>query len=292
MKVSERTLQALVAVICGDRLDGKDASLSPYRTLGAITSFFREFGERDIHPSSGAPSRSFYCKTKLEKFNGTEAMARIVVNAVSFWDDPKINPQDAAALLNKLLRRDGYQLTIEERHLFMQGNEAVTEPYFEVQSLRAVVIDAPSLVGLSEAAITEQVVKARKKVENGDFAGAITNAYTLVESLLKELLTKLNVPFKDEIGDIRKLYAAVEGPLNLHPAGEALESHLKAILQGLKSQVAGLYEVANKGSDRHKRRYSPARHHAKLAVNAAFTLCDFLLDSYEYQESRKAKKAS
>lgn len=63
------------------------------------------------------------------------------------------------------------------------------------------------------------------------------------------------------------------------------------ILQGLKSQVSGLYELANKASDRHARRYNPARHHAKLAVNAAFTLCEFLLDSLTYQQERITRKA-
>ena len=69
-----------------------------------------------------------------------------------------------------------------------------------------------------------------------------------------------------------------------------MESYLKAILQGLRQQVAGFYELANKASDRHTRRYNPARHHAKLAVNATFSLCEFLLDSFEYQTERKERK--
>jgi hypothetical protein len=53
-----------------------------------------------------------------------------------------------------------------------------------------------------------------------------------------------------------------------------------------------LFEVANKASDRHARRYSPAPHHAKLAVNVAFTLCEFLLESHEYQKKREERRAS
>jgi hypothetical protein len=80
--------------------------------------------------------------------------------------------------------------------------------------------------------------------------------------------------------------------LNLDPGGESLESYLKAILGGLQSQVGGLYELANKTSDRHARRYNPASHHARLAVNAAFTLCEFLLESLDYQTRKKAERAS
>jgi hypothetical protein len=83
----------------------------------------------------------------------------------------------------------------------------------------------------------------------------------------------------------------VAEPLNLNPKGENLESYLKTNLQGLRNQISGFFELANKASDRHARRYNPARHHAKLAVNAAFTLCEFLLDSFEYQQKRNSLKA-
>lgn len=82
----------------------------------------------------------------------------------------------------------------------------------------------------------------------------------------------------------------VTGPLNLEPTGAHLEKYLKAILEGLQRQVGGLFEVANTASDRHARRYNPAPHHARLAVNAAFTLCEFLLESYEYQKLRIEKR--
>lgn len=37
---------------------------------------------------------------------------------------------------------------------------------------------------------------------------------------------------------------------------------------------------------------NPAPHRAKLAVNATFSLCEFLLDSVEYQQLRKARGKS
>ena len=79
--------------------------------------------------------------------------------------------------------------------------------------------------------------------------------------------------------------------LNLEPKGDHLENHVKAILEGLQRQISGLFEVANKASDRHARRYNPAPHHAKLAVNVAFTLCEFLLESHQYQQQRIERRA-
>ena len=157
--------------------------------------------------------------------------------------------------------------------------------------LRASFVATSALVKLTEASVLEHVDKARVKIDNQDYAGAITSSYTLVESFIKQMLCQLGVSFNQDEGDIRKLYQAVAEPLNLNPKGENLESYLKSILQGLKSLLMGLYELANKLSDRHARRYNPARHHAKLAVNAAFSLCEFLLESFEYQQ-RKSHKAT
>ena len=142
---------------------------------------------------------------------------------------------------------------------------------------------------MNRESISEHIEKARAKIDAGDSAGAITNAYSLVESFLKELLRQTNTPFKDSEGDIRSLYTCAANSLNLNPKGENLESHIKTILQGLRSLVVGLYEVANKASDRHARRYNPSAHHAKLAVNTAFVLCEFLLDSLAYQRARASR---
>jgi hypothetical protein len=54
----------------------------------------------------------------------------------------------------------------------------------------------------------------------------------------------------------------------------------------LTSVVSGLAPLRNKMSDAHARTFRPARHHAKLAVNAAKTAVDFVLETFEYQRQR------
>ncbi len=190
------------------------------------------------------------------------------------------NPEDQNVTMNALLRRmekDGFR--------YENGR-------FVADAVNAAIVHAPTLVKLTEESIQEHVEKARQKVANGDSAGAIASAYTLVEGFLKQLLRKTNTSFNESEGDIRSLYKCVCTPLHLEPKGESLESYLKAILEGLQRQIVGLFEVANKASDRHARRYNPAPHHARLAVNAAFTLCEFLLESFEYQQKKEQRRAS
>jgi hypothetical protein len=164
--------------------------------------------------------------------------------------------------------------------------------HFVSDALSVAIVPASSLVKLTEESIQEHVEKARHKIVNGDSAGAIANAYTLLEEFLKQLLRKTGTAFNESEGDIRALYKLLAAPLNLAPKNDSLETHLKTILEGLQRQIGGLFEVANKASDRHARRYNPAPHHAKLAVNVVFTLCEFLLESHEYQQKRGERRAS
>lgn len=180
--------------------------------------------------------------------------------------------------LEHRMEQDGF-------HYDRQNDEIISDVF------QTSIVEAESLVALTKDSITEHLNKARAKIEAGDNSGAISSAYTLIEGFLKELLHRTGTSFKEDEGDLRELYRLAAGPLNLEPRGKNLESYLKAILQGLKSQVSGLYEVANKAGDRHVRKYNPAKHHAKLAVNAAFTLCEFLLDSFEYQAHRKKRNS-
>jgi hypothetical protein len=48
-------------------------------------------------------------------------------------------------------------------------------------------------------------------------------------------------------------------------------------------------ELTNKAGDRHNRVYKPQKHHAKLAVNCAFSICEFVLESFYYQQGKQEK---
>lgn len=201
-----------------------------------------------------------------------ELIFRVQKNKSQWPDDQKRN--EALEKLIARMQRDGFRY---------EGGRFISS------TLAAHTLETPSLIDLTAQSIAEHIEKARSKIADRDCAGAITNAYTLVEEFLKEILRQTKTQFKESEGDIRSLYASVSETLNLNPKGENLEAHLRTILQGLKSVIAGLYEVANKASDRHARRYNPAEHHAKLAVNSALAVCEFVLDSYTYQQQMKSR---
>ncbi|WP_324260733.1 abortive infection family protein [Altererythrobacter sp. H2] len=280
MRLTAKSLESLTGIITGD------SRKSPYRSGPQLVGFFNDFGESDLY-GQGFPSRAQFARAKLDKFNGTDTMKDIVSTAFDFIGEDGFNAENVAYQFNQILSRDGFRLVKKDDYGWMEGDREVRiNPRFEVSSIGQSVMAPTSLVAISHEAITEQVRKASQKIESGDYSGAITNAYTLVEHLLKLLLAETATAFKETEGDIRALYKALQPSLNLDPA--KLEEPLKPIAGGFQSLIGGLYEMANKGSDRHARRFNPARHHAKLAVNAAFALCDFLVESRDYQKARAA----
>ena len=79
------------------------------------------------------------------------------------------------------------------------------------------ILHTPSIVSITSSSIQEHIEKARYKITQKDFSGAITNAYSLVEDFLKAILKQVNVPFKEGEGDIRSLIASVSDALSLNP---------------------------------------------------------------------------
>lgn len=142
---------------------------------------------------------------------------------------------------------------------------------------------ASVLSPLSHAFIDEQIDKCRVKMANDDYSGAITNARTMVETVIQRLADELVDSDTSADGDLLKLYKSVQRELNLDAGQATLDAPLRQILQGLVSVVVGLAAVRNRASDAHAQRYRTHEHHARLAVDAAMTLTNFLLSTYEYQ---------
>ncbi|UUV16968.1 abortive infection family protein [Fusobacteria bacterium ZRK30] len=137
---------------------------------------------------------------------------------------------------------------------------------------------------LSHKFISEQIEKSNKKIAKADYSGAITNSRTLIEQVLKELSLRFKLEI-DNSGDLQKLYKVVANKMNLKIAKDSPEN-IKQILSGFLNIINGIAPLRNSASDAHARMFDPKKHHAKLAVNSSLTICDFLLDSYEYQSKK------
>ncbi|MEI7938683.1 MAG: abortive infection family protein [Verrucomicrobiota bacterium] len=270
MKIARNTLAELVKIVTGD------TKVSPYRSGPMLVRLFNEFGANDFY-EQGFPSRWKYTEEKLLPLNETTSLRKLINNIFDAreWIGKGFNPETAAAHLNKFLKFDGYELVRDGHHFKVRETGAVAvqfdTPFPESQEVNHVFIE-------------EQVRKCDKKIDEGDFGGAITNARSLVEAVLVEIEKQLLPAAPQYDGDLIRLNKRVQTLLNLDPARKDVSDMLRQVLSGLASVVNGLASMRNKMSDAHVSSYKASKHHAKLAVNSAKTFADFIFDSHTYQK--------
>lgn len=279
MKLSDYSTQRVGEFIAGDA-DGW-----PYRSGPKLVAYFNKLGFREVY-GQGFPSRATFAKEKVAELNGKPKLK----DALRELLDPRLwlevsngTVEGCAEQVNEILRYDGYEVVRD-------GN------FYKVRELSGAVIEVENRFAeseeLSELLIEEQIQKCREKVESGDYSGAITNARSLIEAVCTKIEADLDPNALGNDGDLVKLFNRVRKLLNLDPSRQDINESLKQVLSGLSTIINGLAAMRNKMSDAHGVAYKPSRHHAKLAVNAAKTLADFLFDTMSYQIEKGGLKKS
>jgi len=280
VKIASRTIQALGRVITGD------GEMSPYRSGPRLVDFFNEYGGNVIY-GQGFPSRWQFAEEQLQKLNGTDSIRDIIEDAVDprHYMETEYDVSTVVEHLNKYLVYDGFEVVKEDLYyrVLAKSSHSITAPNF---------VNKFSTQKGSHAFILEQSDKCREKLGAKDYDGAITNARSMVEAVFEEILKQGNQDIPNHEGDLNKLYKAIKKQLNLEPGKNDLAETLKQTLSGLNSIVTGIAGISNKMGDRHARKYKPAKHHAILAINTAYALCEFLLSSLEYQKEAVKNKGA
>lgn len=277
VKLSMRTISALQKIIAGNPA-GNEGPLSPYQSGPKLVAFFNELGFEDTY-AGGFPSRWAYVETRLENINETDTMVRAVESSVDpgHFLDSEFDIEKAVEYLNRYLKLDGLSLALVGTHYKLRNDKepvVTVETPFEPEER------------CSHEFITEQLAKCDRKLTDEDYDGAITNARSLIEAVLCDIEARISGASGTYDGDLQALFKRVQKLLNLEPERPDIAESLKPLLRGLVNIVSGLAPLRNKMGDAHVRTYKPARHHAKLAVNAAKTLVDFVYDTFEFQKAK------
>jgi hypothetical protein len=234
-------------------------------------SLFNEHGADDYY-GDGFPSRAKYAEDHLRRLNESGGLAALMVAVLdprefldTGFDLPAVCEQ-----LNSHLRFDGYEIVLKDgRPKIRDRKGADVEFRHPFQGS----VDEGHLF------IDEQAAKANEKIQGGDYDGAITNARSLLEAVLREIERDLGDDNEPYDGDLLKLYKRVQKLLNLDPSRKDVEGPLKQVLTGLASVVSGIAGASNKMGDRHVRTYKPGKRHASLVLNSAKTLANFLFET-------------
>lgn len=168
------------------------------------------------------------------------------------------------------LRRDGFVVDQDTGHISLIG------PRLQHVSLAS--LKDPS-------AIREQLTRIQRAIID-DPALAVGSAKELIESTAKVVLTERGQQV-DETADLPALIRAAQQSIGLHPSsitpGPDGSDAVKKILGSVSGIAIGLAELRNRG---YGTGHGPAvarvglrARHAHLAVNAAFTWCQVMLDT-------------
>lgn len=174
--------------------------------------------------------------------------------------------------------------------LYFGGHELVQiGKAFVIRKIGSTVtVATPSIKTIDRSYITDISERAMKNVVNGNFDSAITQSRTLLEEVFCYAIEKKGDE-PSESGDIGKLYNQVKQLYNMHQSKD-MDKRINGLLSGLEKILSAIAEMRNKGSDSHgvgAKRINIADHHARLFVNSAMTMADFVLSVCEKQANQE-----
>lgn len=164
--------------------------------------------------------------------------------------------------------------------LYFGGNElAMVGDRFVIKKIgTSVKVVAPAIKKIDRDYIVKLSERAMQDVVEGNYDSAITKSRTLLEEVFCYVIEKKSEP-PSENGDIGKLYNQVKKLYNMHQDKD-IDKRINGLLSGLEKILSAIAEMRNKGSDSHgigAKRINIAEHHARLFVNSAMTMADFVL---------------
>ena len=172
--------------------------------------------------------------------------------------------------------------------LFFGGHELVKlgNQFVVRKSGELISVAAPAVKTIDRAYIVSLSERALQDVTDGNYDSAITKSRTLLEEVFCYVIEK-KCEKPSESGDVGKLYQQVKSLYNMHQ-NKDLDKRINGLLSGLEKILSAIADMRNKGSDSHGvglKRITISSHHARLFVNSATTMADFVLSVSENQSS-------
>lgn len=164
--------------------------------------------------------------------------------------------------------------------LYFGGHELVrVGNQFVIKNINAPLeVVAPAIKTIDRDYIVDLSDRAMKDVTEENYDSAITKSRTLLEEVFCYVIEKKGET-PSESGDINKLYNQVKQLYHMHE-DKNMDKRINGLLSGLEKILSAIAEMRNKDSDSHGvgvKRINIAEHHARLFVNSAMTMADFIL---------------
>jgi len=180
------------------------------------------------------------------------------------------------AVFNEHLAMDGYEI--------YESKRISNRPVFAARLITSPVVLASEHTITAEF-VREQLRKCDEKLSAGDLDGAIASSRSLVEGVMGEIHLRCTGKTLPSSGDLLTDYKRVKDLLNLSE-DQQIHEGLKGLIRSFNGVIQNIDYLSNKIGDRHRPVLRPEKHHAKLVVDSAKTLADFLYSTLESQTNR------
>lgn len=270
------------AILDGDtsfRSDALDEEVSlPYQSGPKLVEVLNKFG---IDASYGSSSRWMYVEALLEhciENNRVSNMLAYFFNLERFQKEfSGLTPEEikrrhaaivegAIAAINSMLFFGGHELRCF-------GNNYVITSVDDVPAM-----SIPSINTIDRTYIKDMANRAQEDIELGNFDSALTKARTLLEEVFCWAIERKGEQ-PSSSGDVGKMFSQVKCLYNIH-ADKTMDRRICDLVNGLNKIVDSIGQMRNKQGDAHgvgASRVNIEDYHARLAVNAAANVADFVL---------------
>ena len=149
---------------------------------------------------------------------------------------------------------------------------------YELQQISSTFMpQIPKITHINRKYIQHLFERASNDIQNSDFDGAISKSRTLLEEVFCFMIERRDETSSNK-GDIAKLYNQVKQLYGMHENKE-FDSRINDLLSGINKIVDSISRMRNIAGDAHglgSRRIGLSEHHAKLVLNSACCLADFM----------------
>ena len=186
---------------------------------------------------------------------------------------------DELILLGKKILESYYEIELENL-ILLESSSKIIDP----QSLK----NLHNTKEISSEYIGKYIQDCKKYIDIKEYEKAIAHARVLVEEVFIEILKQSNVDYDDTKGDLVKLFKKITKNTNLNKEiiteklkNKELQDSFSQILSSLAGIVTATSHISNNMSARHGGiKEKPSENHATLIVNCAYTVCNFIFNSY------------
>lgn len=187
------------------------------------------------------------------------------------------------AITDTVIGKINGMLSFKGHELCVYGNNFIIREISD-----SIEVSLPEFKIINHDYVKSMAERAMADVSEGNYDSALSKSRTLLEEIFIYLIDQKNeIPSKN--GNVMTLFKQVSSLYNIH-ADKDTDKRLNKLISGLHSIVDAIGELRNNNSDAHgvgMRRVTIKEYHARLAVNSAVILAEFML-SVEKNASRQS----